>query len=145
MNEAIVLFDDSVDRGETQSGPFADFFRGEKRLEDAVSSCRIHPNSGVGYGENDVAASLNVGVEAAIRLIQIEHLRLNDKSTATGHRVPSIEAKIHEHLLHLRKNPLYGLKWHGHNFENDVFRDYFLDEAKQTAGDGIQIDGAGLQ
>jgi hypothetical protein len=48
-NRPLMLFNDALDYRESQSGPFAEFFGGEKRLEDLPDRFLRNPVAHVGY------------------------------------------------------------------------------------------------
>src|SRR5258708_40187593 len=58
-DESATLLHNSVDRGKSQTGAFAEFFGGEKRLKDARSGFRIHPVPSIGNDEKHESAGLH--------------------------------------------------------------------------------------
>src|SRR6516165_6901226 len=53
-DETIVLFDDFVDREQTQAGALAFSFGGKERPEEFREEIRAHAAAGVGHGEHDI-------------------------------------------------------------------------------------------
>ncbi len=86
-----------------------------------------------------------MGIEPAVRVVQLHHLGLDLQSPSVGHGVPRVQAQIHEHLLELRWIGFDRIHRGGDDFELDVPGDYFLEETDQPAGDGIDVHRLRLQ
>ena len=60
MDGALVLLHHPVDHGQPQAGAFADFFRGEKRLEDMLLHLRGNALACIRNAEYYVASGLDL-------------------------------------------------------------------------------------
>src|SRR5260370_36613428 len=47
LDVTVALADNAIDRGQSQTGPFAHFLGGEKRLKNAGAGDFVHPATGV--------------------------------------------------------------------------------------------------
>src|SRR6267143_533493 len=117
----------------------------EKRFEDALARFEIHAYARVGNRQYRVAPGRNIGVEPAVRVVQLHHLGLDQQSPAAGHGVPRVQAQIHEHLLELNRIRFDRIDRSSDDFELDVPRDHFVEEADQAAGNGIGVHRPRLQ
>src|SRR6266852_1795004 len=87
----------------------------------------------------------DVGIESAVRIVQFYHLSLDQQAPSAGHGVPSVQAQVHKHLFELCRIGFDRIDRGGDDFELDVPADYFVQEADQPAGDGIDVHGLRLQ
>ena len=56
VDEAVVLLDDAVDRGQAQAGALAHLLGGEERLEDVVQGLLVHAAAVVADGQQHILA-----------------------------------------------------------------------------------------
>ncbi len=56
VDEAVVLLDDAVDRGQPEAGALADVLGGEERLEEVGQRLLVHAAAVVAHGQQHVLA-----------------------------------------------------------------------------------------
>ncbi len=89
-----MLFDDSENRGEPESGPPAGLFGGEEGLENAVTRGGIHPDTIVSDGQFDVTTDGETRNGAAGVLPYINLTGFNRQPAALRHGIASVRAEI---------------------------------------------------
>ena len=100
FNPALMLFDDSVNGGQAETGAFANFFRREERLEDAGQSAIVHAVPGVGDGEADEISLACLRVAAGVSGIDQHESGADGEAASTRHGVACVHGKVHEDLFH---------------------------------------------
>ena len=145
MNESAMLLDNAINGGKAHAAGLALLFGGEERLEDAIAGFRVHADAGIGDGKDGIGTGDDVGIEAAVGIVEDGHFGFNGEATAVGHGVACVEAEVHENLLDLGGVGLDRLKMGGGEFHFDVFVDDLVEETGEAVEGSIQIDGAGLK
>src|SRR5712664_257432 len=111
-----MLFDDPHDSRQTESGALPNLFGRKERFKNPFRRRGIHSDTRIAHRKLDVSPWQSVSMSFAIVRIQVNVARLNEELASLGHRVPSVEAKIHQHLLDLRwvasSNPKIGREHH---------------------------------
>ena len=70
VDEAVVLLDDAVDRGQPQAGAFAHLLGGEKRLEDVVQGLLVHAAAVVAHRQQHILAGDKPGMVGAVGFVE---------------------------------------------------------------------------
>ena len=91
---AVVLLDDSENRGQSESGPFAGLFGGEEGLENAVTRGGIHPGTIVSDGQFDVTAEASPGTERLESSTDVNLTGFDREPAAFRHGIASVDAEI---------------------------------------------------
>src|SRR5581483_2546208 len=99
-DEASALLNDSVNDGEAESGAFAEFFRGEERLEDSLLCVGVHSHSGIADREHDILSWLYaMGDSDGVLAIDACICSADLQRAALRHCVASVDCKIHDEVL----------------------------------------------
>src|SRR5207302_337798 len=99
------LLDDTVDRRQPQSGPFAHLFGSEKRLPNLAEHISGNARAGVGELESSVIRNRqDIGSELG-NLIGLHRIGLDGKRPPAlrGHGVSGIDSEIDDDLLELAR------------------------------------------
>ena len=100
LDPALVLFDDSVNGGQSEAGAFANFFRREERLEDAGQGSVVHAVPGVGDVEADEVSLACLRLAAGVGGIELLEFGADGEAAAARHGVARVDGKVHEDLFH---------------------------------------------
>ena len=100
FDPALMLFDDAVNGGESQTGALAKFLRGKERLEEAAQGHIVHAQSAVGDGERDESSGPSLGRVA----LDVGRLNLRDAGgdhdlPAARHGVARVDCEVENDLL----------------------------------------------
>ena len=144
-DEAVVLFDDAVDDGETQPGPLAHLFGGKERFEDTLLRGLVHARPGVRDGQERKETGLSVPMGRDKVFMQFRLFRLQDELPPVEHDIPGVDRQVHQHLFQLvavgknRQGEVMGDQFQGDVFANDPVQEFF-----HLADDVVQVDGTAL-
>ena len=100
LDPPFMLFDYSIDGGESQAGAAADRFGGEKRLKYAPLRFRIHAAAGVLGADDDKAPGPRLRVTGRGTL-QVLTFNTDAQRSAAGHGVAGIDGQVEQHLLYV--------------------------------------------
>jgi hypothetical protein len=103
LEEAAVLRDDAVDRGEPQARPLALRLGGEEGLEEVRQGRRVHPAPGVADREPHVLPGDGLHVAGAVRLAQRVAAGLDGHPAGAVDRVAAVDAEVGEDLVELER------------------------------------------
>src|ERR1035441_2620131 len=119
-------------------GAFASLLRRKERLEDLRPHLRVYSNPGVMHGHRHVAPRRKP-LTGGIGLRQSRVSRFNGQRTASGHRVPCVQRKVHDRAADFaRVGP--------HLPEGGIAIDGDLDPlAHQTAQHLVEVRDDGVQ
>ncbi len=101
IDEAVVLFDDAVDCGQAQSGPFAHLFGGEKGLEDFILGGGVHAAAVVADDQRCELSGCEARVVGAIGLVQGGVSGFNGDFAGIGDGVAGVDAQVGQDLFNL--------------------------------------------
>ena len=145
LDPALVLFNDSVNRGESKAGTLADFLRRKERFEKVAEDFGFDAATSIGDGET------NEGTRAGFRIIlgdfgrDISGAGFDDQLSTTRHRIAGIDAEIDDDLL---DGATVGMNLRqigtAIGFEKDVFADEFPEHCAGALDDFAEIDAAEL-
>jgi hypothetical protein len=116
-------------------------FRGEERLEDALLHRGAHALPRVSHAQQDLLP-LGPRVRPRSLVARGDEARLDQQPPATLHRVASVDAQVHEHLL--------DLPWSRRDLQRalarpprelDVFRDQSPQHLQEVLDESAQFDG----
>ncbi len=68
IDEAVVLLNRPVHRGQTKSGSFTDAFSGKERFEDMGKRFLVHTISGIAYGNPHILPGYRPGMSGTVFL-----------------------------------------------------------------------------
>src|SRR3954447_23462093 len=88
------LLHDAVHRGQSEAGPFPDFFRGKEGLENTRLGGVIHAEAVVADGKHDVAPSSHRRMLTRKRFIKVENASLNGEFAALRHGVARVDRQV---------------------------------------------------
>src|SRR6266404_5708215 len=77
VDEAPMLFDDTVSGGQSHARALPTLLGGEERFEDALAGFGVHAYARVGNRQHRITARLDVGIKPAVRVVQVHHLGLD--------------------------------------------------------------------
>jgi hypothetical protein len=103
VDEAVVLRNDAVDRGQPKAGAFAHDLRGEERFEQMRERVLVHAAPVIGQGEQRVVAGATSHVTDAVDLVERAVSRLDGDCADAGDGFPGVDAQVGQHLVHLRR------------------------------------------
>lgn len=96
-----MALNDTGNRGKSQTGPFADRFRREERIEDFFQDFRRNSDPRVADGNEKIRPWLSSGMQAGQVLVNLSILGPNAESSTIRHRVARVETEVEEELLDL--------------------------------------------
>ena len=102
IDEAVVLLDDAVNRGQPQAGAFAHLLGGEKRLEQIVQGLMIHAAAVVADGQQHIIAGDKARVMGAVVLVESDVARFDGDFASVRDGVPGVDAEVGQDLVDLR-------------------------------------------
>src|SRR5258708_32449685 len=137
-----MLPDNSVDRSEPHARTLASLLGRKKWLENMLAHLGAHSRAGVGNRKHRVGSGDHSGIKMAERIVQDDHLRFDFQYAAVRHRIPRVQAEVHQHLLHLRGLRLQGLQIPRHHPDFDIFSNHLVQKAHQGLNDLVQLNGA---
>ena len=108
FDPAVMLFDDPVNRGQSESGALTDFLRGKERLEDFLQVLWINAAAGVGDSQADKFAGARLGIVSFVRFIHRDAGGRDNQLPAFRHRIARIDREIQNDLLELSGVPYVG-------------------------------------
>ena len=101
---AAALLDDPIDGGEAESCSLAYLLGGEKRLEDAGLSLRIHPASGITDRQHGIGGRFLQTLATTVCCRPFHIIGgLNGKPTPLGHGIAGVHDQIHDGLFNLSR------------------------------------------
>src|SRR5262249_48903590 len=100
---SLALLYDAVNGREPEAGSLADALGGEEGLKDMILNLLGHALAGIGDGEADVAARLDVEMGAGIFLVEVDCAGFDRYAAAVRHGVTSIQNKVENDLLDLSR------------------------------------------
>ena len=101
VDEAVVLLDDAVDRGQPQAGSLPHLLGGEKRFEDLVEGFLVHAAAVVAYGQQHILPGDKPRVIGAVGLVEGGVFRFDGDLADSGDGVPGVDAQIGQDLVDL--------------------------------------------
>src|SRR6476619_1012984 len=91
LDVAARLFHEPIDLAQSQAGSLSEFLCSEERLEGAVQDIGRHTAPGVADADQHVLARGELGIDAAISLVNKNIRRLEGDLAAARHRVARID------------------------------------------------------
>ena len=88
------MLHDAIHRGESEPGPFADFFRREERLENPAHRGLIHACSGITDREQDVASRFHGKMLRSEDLIEFYRGSFKNELAAARHGIARVDREI---------------------------------------------------
>ena len=101
LDEAGVLFDDAVHRGETESRACSDTLRREERLEDVLQGVVVHPGAAVLDREDHEVPREQRGPVGSVGFVEADVLRGDRDVSSVTDGVTCVHAQVCEDLIHL--------------------------------------------
>src|SRR5579862_4283000 len=146
MGKSAVLPNDAVNRGEPETGAFAQFLGGEERLENAVDGGRVHSRSRVGDRKHHVVAGARERLVSTVFRVEDDKRGLDEQGATFGHGVASVDAEIHQHLLDLGGvGADQGERWSENGLDFDIAANHFFEEVESFGDALVQVDIARLE
>ena len=145
VNKSTVLLDDAIDGDQPHSGPLAAFLGREERFKDPLARCGVHAHAGIGHGKNAVSAGRDQRIGPAVGAVEFHHFGFDQQSPSVRHGVAGVQTQVHQHLLDLRGIGFDCIQRGGDDFDFDILGDDFVEEAEETAGDGVEVHGLRLE
>src|SRR5262249_29960837 len=90
------------DSGQPQPRAQTLLFSRKERVEDVFNDLAGNADTGVGYGDTNILFRRRAWRQSPLFLVQITVSSFNHELPPGGHRVAGVDAKVHQHLAHLR-------------------------------------------
>ena len=140
-------FHDGNRRGKTEARTLANFFRGEKRLENFLLNLRRNAGARVPHTQDQMRSRGWRSLERFHAAVAHEIFRLDGQHTAVRHRVAGVHAKVEQDLMELRRVAADGPYFRRHDathldvFWKGVARDFedFLDDKRRLNEDALSL------
>src|SRR5579862_5936033 len=94
LQMAARLLYEAVDLAQTQPGSLPGRLRRKERLDRAIDNIALHSAASIAYGQKHILTRRNVGVVAAVGVIEIGIAGLDGELAAVLHGVAGIDRKI---------------------------------------------------
>ena len=136
-----MLFDDAVDDGESQAGPFSQLLGGEERLEQPFAGDFIHSGAVVGYGDEGVFARFAVAMGLDEVSAYLDQRGLDAEHPPMRHGIPRIGRQVHQHLFDLPAVGMY--RQHilmDYRLESDILTDDAFQKLFDLLDDLVKVD-----
>ena len=141
INKAAGLFDDPVDRRESKAGALADFFGGEKRLEDLLYNVGWNAGPGVADFNQNIIGSGHAFVCEVFAFRGRNIGRAQGELSAVRHGIAGVDREVHNDLLELRNIDLHRPQVAAVNgFQHHLLADQPLKQHPEIAQDFAEIE-----
>src|SRR5262245_55735469 len=128
------------DRGQPQPGTLTSLFGREERVEYMVDDLARNADAGVSHGDADKLVRRRAWRQPLFFTAQIPVSGFNHELPTGGHRVASVDAKVHQRLLKLRGVADDAPKIvRRQNLKLDVFRQSTVENSRDPSD---QVDGS---
>src|SRR6056297_3121733 len=101
IDEAVVLFDDTVYRSQSQAGAIAGLFGGKKRFKNFAECLLIHAAAVVVHGQAYEIAGNKPGMFRAVSRVKTCCASFNGNFTHIGDGIPGVDAQIGQDLVQM--------------------------------------------
>src|SRR5271157_3174057 len=126
--------------GKPETRALAWFLGCKKRVEYLLDDSWGHPGSRVFHLQHNVAYRSRFDVHSSVGLVKLHILRRESEDSPLRHRVPRVDAQVHEHLVQLRSVSNHGQEILGNlGPDLDGFRKSFFDKLVDLANEVLQL------